>query len=52
MFYLIVITIKAIEKLEGKWYKNNLTKMHDTLLCCYIFYFSQIEILKNILIKN
>lgn len=28
------------------------TKMHDTLLCCYIFYFSQIEILKNILIKN
>ncbi len=28
------------------------TKMHDALLCCYIFFFSQIEILKNILIKN
>lgn len=29
-----------------------ITKMYDALLCCYIFYFSQIEILKNILIKN
>jgi len=28
------------------------TKMYDALLCCFIFYFSQIEILKNILIKN